>query len=241
MLSLEAPLRLRKHIHTICRLRDPKTHFLARPHPHSPQPRILEPQPKGAQPFWEGGAGWRRRGLRTPRTEAAGGVQGAARARQGSPGRAPPRTAGRAACLPRRAALIARFSSLLCLPWVYCKGVKFSDPSRDPDRSCLWRGRPPTPRAMDLLNRNRLVIVSPRRTPPKACGGPARRGFYTFRSFCKDGGGGEDEDEDRGKKRRQGRQRDPRRQGPGETKGDREKTEPRSTSQGGPREINKRN
>lgn len=125
-------------------------------------------------------------------------MQGAARARQGSPGRAPPRTAGRAACLPRRATLIARFSSLLCLPWVYCKGVKFSDPSRDPDRSCLWRGRPPTPRAMDLLNRNRLVIVSPRRTLPKACGGPARRGFYTFRSFCKDGGGGgEDEDRER--------------------------------------------
>lgn len=54
---------------------------------------------------------------------------------------------------------------------------------------------------MELLNRNRLVIVSPRCTPPKASGGPARRGFYTFRSFCKDGGGGggEDEDEDEGK------------------------------------------
>lgn len=51
---------------------------------------------------------------------------------------------------------------------------------------------------MELLNRNRLVIVSPRRTPPKASGGPARRGFYTFRSFCKDGGGGgEDEDEEK--------------------------------------------
>lgn len=49
---------------------------------------------------------------------------------------------------------------------------------------------------MELLNRNRLVIVSPRCTPPKASGGPARRGFYTFRSFCKDGGGGEDEDQD---------------------------------------------
>lgn len=50
---------------------------------------------------------------------------------------------------------------------------------------------------MELLNRNRLVIVSPRCTPPKASGGPVRRGFYTFRSFCKDGGGGgEDEDED---------------------------------------------
>ncbi|XP_062965925.1 collagen, type I, alpha 1a-like [Cynocephalus volans] len=31
--------------------------------------------------------------------------------------------------------------------------------SRGPDRSCLWRGGPPTPRAMELLNRNRLAIV----------------------------------------------------------------------------------
>ncbi|XP_053433183.1 dr1-associated corepressor homolog [Nycticebus coucang] len=49
---------------------------------------------------------------------------------------------------------------------------------------------------MELLNRNRLVIVSPRRTPPKASGGPARRGFYTFRSFCKDGGGEEDDEDE---------------------------------------------
>ena len=50
---------------------------------------------------------------------------------------------------------------------------------------------------MELLNRNRLVIVSPRRTPPKASGGPARRGFYTFRSFCNDGGGGGEDEGDR--------------------------------------------
>jgi hypothetical protein len=57
--------------------------------------------------------------------------------------------------------------------------------------------------------------VSPRRTPPKACGGPARRGFYTFRSFCKDGGGGEDEDEDGGGGKREGDRADK------ETRGDR--------------------
>lgn len=67
---------------------------------------------------------------------------------------------------------------------------------------------------MDLLNRNRLVIVSPRRTPPKACGGPARRGFYTFRSFCKDGGGGEDEDEDGGKEKATGQTKRPAATGP---------------------------
>ncbi|CAK6434115.1 unnamed protein product [Pipistrellus nathusii] len=44
---------------------------------------------------------------------------------------------------------------------------------------------------MELLNRNRLVIVSPRRTPPRACGGPARRGAPSPRSLCSPGGGGE--------------------------------------------------
>ncbi|XP_013369290.1 PREDICTED: uncharacterized protein LOC106148444 [Chinchilla lanigera] len=77
-------------------------------------------------------------------------------------------------------------------------GVKFSGPSRDPDRSGLWRGGPPTPRATERLNSNSLGIVRPRRARRETRG--PRRGSYPFRCFCKDGGGGrEDEEQDREK------------------------------------------